>query len=87
LPSSFPSLLVLASRAGEESFEKLLLVNANCGGENVHRGAVLGALLGASVGKAGIPERLISGLHNTNEIEAEIESYVAAVLPKWCNKL
>uniref|UniRef100_K1QBL9 Poly(ADP-ribose) glycohydrolase ARH3 n=1 Tax=Magallana gigas TaxID=29159 RepID=K1QBL9_MAGGI len=27
-----------------------LLANANCGGENCHRGAALGALLGASVG-------------------------------------
>lgn len=27
-----------------------LVANANCGGENCHRGAALGALLGASAG-------------------------------------
>ena len=35
--------------------EEGLLANANCGGENVHRGIVLGAILGASVGVQGVP--------------------------------
>ena len=30
-------------------FEEAVLANANCGGENVHRGCLLGALLGAHV--------------------------------------
>merc|ERR1711924_311575 len=53
---SFASLLLLAAKY--EGFEAGVLANANAGGENVHRGLVLGALLGAQVGESGIPERL-----------------------------
>eukprot|EP00854_Cymbomonas_tetramitiformis_P019500 gene19500-23318_t len=39
-----------------------LLANANTGGENVHRGIVLGALLGAAEGYRAIPAKWITGL-------------------------
>lgn len=42
--------------------EQGLIVNTNLGGENVHRGAVLGALLGAANGMEGFPPRWIKGL-------------------------
>lgn len=42
-----------------DSFEKAVLANTNAGGENCHRGAALGALMGASLGESGIPPRLI----------------------------
>lgn len=73
----------MANRAGEEGIEQILLANANIGGENVHRGAVLGALLGASAGRSGIPEHLVSGLKDSAAIEREVEAFVAAVLPRW----
>ena len=47
------------------------------GGDNCHRGAVLGAILGAALGEAAIPERWRQGLTASGELEAEIESFVA----------
>ena len=46
----------------QNDFEAGVLANANVGGENCHRGAAIGALLGAHVGNAGVPERLKTGL-------------------------
>ena len=46
IDSSFPALLFLAHKYSD-SGEKAVLANANAGGENVARGALLGALLGA----------------------------------------
>jgi len=65
--------------AGE--FEQGLLANANCGGENVHRGIVLGAILGASVGVQGIPDRLKQGLKDHDRINEQIEAFVSVVAP------
>jgi len=73
----------MANRAGEEDLEQILLANANIGGENVHRGAVLGALLGASAGRTGIPDHLVHGLKDAGAIEKEIEKFVAVILPRW----
>jgi len=56
-----------------------LLANANCGGENVHRGIVLGALLGAQVGESAIPEHFKSGLKDSAAIAQEIDAFKAAI--------
>lgn len=56
-----------------------LLENANIGGENVHRGIVLGALMGAAQGKSGIPSKWITGLKDYKEIDAEIEAFIQAL--------
>jgi ADP-ribosylglycohydrolase len=42
--------------------EKALVVNTNLGGDNVYRGGVLGALLGAEHGRTGFPPRWVDGL-------------------------
>jgi len=73
----------MANRAGDEDLEQILLANANIGGENVHRGAVLGALLGASAGRTGIPDHLVYGLKDAAAIEKEIDAFVAVILPHW----
>ena len=54
----------LAQQYGEPEagVETGLLANANCGGENVHRGIVLGALLGAGRGSEAIGQELKRGL-------------------------
>jgi len=57
-----------------------LLVNANVGGENVHRGAVLGAVLGARVGDEGLQGDLKDGLYASKELENEINHFVDAVM-------
>jgi ADP-ribosyl-[dinitrogen reductase] hydrolase len=59
-----------------------LLNNANAGGENVHRGSCLGAVLGARAGMEGLAEtpQLVSGLHDQEALAKEIDDFVAAVL-------
>ena len=59
--------------------EEALLASTNAGGENVARGATLGALLGAAGGMAAIPPHLISGLHNHDAIETAIDQFVATL--------
>jgi ADP-ribosyl-[dinitrogen reductase] hydrolase len=53
------------------------VANTNVGGDNCHRGAVLGAILGAALGYAAIPERWIQGLTARAELEGEIETFIA----------
>jgi ADP-ribosylglycohydrolase len=65
-----------------EGIWKALLNNANIGGENVHRGAVLGAILGARVGDENLPDQLKSGLYDRQLLEEEINSFVNAVMQK-----
>jgi ADP-ribosylglycohydrolase len=68
--------LYLAARYTDD-FEAALVANTNAGGDNCHRGAVLGALLGAALGYQAIPERWIRGLRSRVELEEEIESFLA----------
>lgn len=64
-----------------DSFEAAVLSNTNVGGENCHRGAALGALMGAALGEAAIPPRLITGLSQHEALRQEIDAFCAAVLP------
>lgn len=77
LVESFPSLLHYMIRY-QGSVKDLVLANVNVGGENTHRGHILGALAGAAHGLAGIPPEWIEGLLKREEIKAEVEAFVAA---------
>ena len=57
-----------------------LLANANVGGENVHRGSIMGAILGARAGFNQIPSQLVNGLYPLSELEKEIDAFVRAVV-------
>jgi len=59
---SVPSVLYLALKYHNRP-EQGLVANTNLGGDNVHRGAVLGALLGAENGLDAFPSRWLRGLH------------------------
>ena len=61
---------------------KGLLANANAGGENVHRGATLGAALGAATGVDALDPNLVSGLAARAELAVEIDAFVTAVIAK-----
>jgi hypothetical protein len=45
-----------------------VLANANAGGENVARGSLLGAILGAAHGTQGWPKWAVDGLYAKNDI-------------------
>jgi hypothetical protein len=51
-----------AAAAAGEALRAALLANANLGGDSTHRGALLGAVLGACCGAAAIPRDLLAGL-------------------------
>ena len=55
-------------------FKQSILDNANAGGDNVHRGMILGALAGAS--SLEIPEDLKTGLKDYEGIKNEIDEFV-----------
>jgi len=67
-----PLLLYLA-KAHDVAVEPALLANANAGGDNVHRGMVLGLLVGAA--NNDLPEHLKQGLIAGNDLQAEIEAF------------
>jgi ADP-ribosylglycohydrolase len=56
-----PAVIYLALKYSGRP-EEGLIANTNLGGDNAHRGGVLGALLGAENGVAGWPERWVEGL-------------------------
>ena len=72
IDSNFVSLLHFLGKYPD--FKSAALANANCGGENVHRGLVLGAVLGAA---HGVPEDLRVGLKNADKLGSEIRDLVA----------
>lgn len=64
LEDSLPATFYLALRYADDA-EAGLVANTMAGGDNCHRGAVLGALYGISLGAGCFPERWVSGLHAT----------------------
>ncbi len=58
-------------------FKACVLANANAGGDNVHRGILLGMLAGAANDE--IPHDLKEGLLHFKEIEQEIEDFVKLI--------
>ncbi len=68
-----PLLLCLLQRNNTD-FKASLLANANAGGDNVHRGMILGLLAGAC--NTAIPDELKSGLLAYNELKKEIRDFV-----------
>jgi ADP-ribosyl-[dinitrogen reductase] hydrolase len=76
---SFPSVLYFAARYPND-FEAALIANTNVGGDNCHRGAVLGALLGGALGVEAIPKRWIEGLTAHDALNEEIEAFVDCLM-------
>ncbi len=76
IADAFPASLYLAWKYADD-FEAGVIANANVGGDNCHRGAVVGALLGASSGTARMPSRFVEGIHDAAGLRAQIDSLVA----------
>ena len=54
--------------------------STNAGGENVARGALLGAVLGARHGLGKLPKRWVEGLVGEKEIRKEVNVFVDLVV-------
>ncbi len=74
ISDSWPSLLYLAYKYKGDA-KSALLANTNVGGENCHRGSVLGVILGLS--NADGLDEMFSGLKDKQAINDEIESLLA----------
>ncbi len=90
--SAFPVMLHIAYKYGDEDspgavapssgpFERSILASTNAGGENLARGSLLGALLGARYGLQGIPPGLRDGLLHAVEIGKEAKDFSDVFLP------
>jgi ADP-ribosylglycohydrolase len=76
IPGAFQASLYLAWKY-DGDFESGVIANTNVGGENCHRGAVIGALLGGFAGKGSLPARLIEGIHDSVGLGAQIDALIA----------
>ncbi len=73
---SLPVLMYLLYK-NDFDFEASVLANANAGGDNVHRGIILGMLAGAASEE--IPKALKEGLVEYESIDKEIEAFVKII--------
>jgi ADP-ribosylglycohydrolase len=80
IEDSFPSVLYLAARYAHD-FEGALIANTNAGGDNCHRGSVLGALLGAWLGFEAIPLRWRQGLLAGPALAQEVDEFIGTFVP------
>ncbi|NBQ68235.1 MAG: ADP-ribosylglycohydrolase family protein [Nitrosomonadaceae bacterium] len=62
-----PAVYYLAARFGDD-FESAVLHAVNGGGQNQARAILTGALVGAQVGLAGIPQRFLDGLEDSQSL-------------------
>lgn len=74
ISDSWPSLLYLAYKYAEKP-EAGLMANANLGGDNVHRGTVLGAIFGLASND--IPNELYEELQDKAVIEEEVTALLS----------
>jgi hypothetical protein len=70
-----------SSEAGDAGgvFRAALLENANLGGDCTHRGALLGAILGMTLGASNLPRDLVDGLVRGTAVAPHIFSLAATV--------
>jgi hypothetical protein len=73
-----PAAYYLAARFHDD-FASALLHAVNGGGQNQARAILTGALVGAQVGLAGIPQRFLDGLEDSSSLRTLAEELAASV--------
>ena len=76
--SSFPVLLTILYKYADDP-NKAVLASANAGGENVNRGAVLGAVMGAYHGKDKWDKSLLEGLLYKKAYDVEVSEFLSKI--------
>ena len=71
-------LLLYFAKYHNVDVESTLLSNANAGGDNVHRGMVLGLIVGAASDE--LPEHFLHGMIALDELQTEIEAFTDIAL-------
>ena len=77
IADAFPASLYLAWKYADD-FEEGVIANTNVGGDNCHRGAVVGALLGAASGANGVPARFVEGLADVDHLRKRTDEMVGS---------
>ncbi len=77
IADAFPASLYLAWKYADD-FEGGVIANTNVGGDNCHRGAVVGALLGLASGLDHIPARFVASLHEAASLQSRIDRMLAS---------
>ena len=77
IADAFPASLYLAWKYADD-FEAGVIANTDVAGDNCHRGAVVGTLLGAASGLARMPSRFVERLHDAARVRTQIEQLVHA---------
>ena len=75
IAEAFPASLYLAWKYADD-FESAVISNTNVGGDNCHRGAVIGSLIGGAVGFSAIPLRYINQIDDATRLRSQIDSIV-----------
>ncbi|MFK7860324.1 MAG: ADP-ribosylglycohydrolase family protein [Granulosicoccus sp.] len=78
ITDSWPSVCYLAAKYQDDD-ARALLTNTNLGGENAHRGSVLGTLVGLAT--ANYSEQWYSDLRLQSELDVELERYLDKFYP------
>ena len=76
IADAFPASLYLAWKYAHD-FEAGVIANTHVGGDNCHRGAVVGALLGVAAGTAQIPARFLAGIDGAEHLGAQLNQLTA----------
>ena len=79
ITDSWPSVCYLASKYYEDP-RKALLINTNLGGENAHRGSVLGTIIGLASNK--FDEELYTTLAQHDALDIQINQWLNRFYPK-----
>jgi ADP-ribosyl-[dinitrogen reductase] hydrolase len=77
IPNAFLASLYLAWKYAD-NFEAGVIANTNVGGENCHRGAVIGAMLGGTAGRNRLPTRFVEGIQDGPALHLRIDTLLAA---------
>ena len=78
IPNAFLASLYLAWKYADD-FEAGVIANTNVGGENCHRGAVIGALLGGAAGVDSLPTRFVEGIQDGTALHLRIDALLACL--------
>ena len=76
IPNAFLASLYLAWKHADD-FEAGVIANTNVGGENCHRGAVIGAMLGGAAGMDRLPTRFVAGIQDGPSLHSQITALLA----------
>jgi ADP-ribosylglycohydrolase len=75
IADAFPASLYLAWKYADD-FEQGVIANANLGGDNCHRGAVLGSLMGCAVGLSKMPQRYIDQIDDAVRLKEQTKKLI-----------